>query len=83
MIWKTICLVVIDMRRIKLKERKRAGNIYCNHCKPEKVDAVWRKVGMATHSGDYACEAHKHLIKTEPFDDEYRTEADYQTWMRL
>jgi hypothetical protein len=70
------------MRRIKKKERKRAGNIYCDHCKPEKVDAVWRKDGFATHNGDYACEDHKHLIQDE-HDNGHRTEADFQTWMRL
>ena len=73
------------MRRIKVKERKRAGNIYCDHCKPKKVDAVWRLVGIsASHAaGDYACEKHKHLIQEKPFDNGHRTEADYQTWMRL
>lgn len=72
------------MRRIKEKERKLAGNIYCDHCKPEKVDAIWRKIGLtADHAkGDFACDKHKHLIKIER-DDEHYTEADYQTWMRL
>lgn len=73
------------MRRIKAKERKRAGNIYCDHCKPKKVDAVWRKTGMtASHAqGDYACEKHKHLIRVNPFDGEHMSEADYQTWNKL
>jgi len=72
------------MRRIKSKERCRAGNIYCDHCKPLKVEAVWRKVGIcASHSnGDYACEEHKHLIRDDPENEDY-SEADYQTWMKL
>jgi hypothetical protein len=72
------------MRAITDKERKMAGNIYCDHCKPEKVDAKWRKRGItASHQGgDFACEAHKHLIK-EDSDDGHMTEADYQTWGRV
>lgn len=69
---------------MKAKERKRAGNIYCDHCKPEKVDAIWRLEGItASHQrGDYACEEHKHLIK-ERNESDHMTEADYQTWWRL
>ena len=71
------------MRKIKSKERKRAGNIYCDHCKPKKVDAVWRATYNANHKfGDFACDAHKSMIQ-EPMDNGHRTEADYQTWMRL
>jgi len=70
------------MRKVKDKERKVAGNIYCDHCKPDKVDAIWRVHGMANHDGDFACEYHKHLIQEE-VDNGHRTEADYQTWMRL
>ncbi len=71
------------MRKIKLKERKLAGNIYCDHCKPDKVDAIWRKIGLASHTNkDYSCTKHKHLIQVE-HDNGHRTEADYQTWMRL
>lgn len=72
------------MRKIKEKERKAAGNIYCDHCKPKKIDAVWRKIGLtACHQkGDFACEKHKHLISIEYNNREY-TGADYQTWLRL
>lgn len=74
----------MTIRKIKSKERKLAGNIYCDHCKPEKVDAVWRKKGItADHKqGDYACEKHKNLIKVFVENDDY-SEADYQTWLRL
>jgi hypothetical protein len=37
---------------------------------------------MCRHEDGYACEEHKSLIKNNE-DDEYFTEADYQTWMRL
>jgi len=68
------------IRMIKNKERERAGNIYCDHCKPEKVDAIWRKAGIsARHTGDFACHHHKHLIKDIPESD-HLTEADFQTW---
>ncbi len=67
------------VRIVKQKERKRAGNIYCDHCKPKKVDAIWRIVGGASHQrGDFACIAHKDLIKAH--HDPPSTEADYQTW---
>lgn len=70
------------IRKIKEKERKLAGNIYCDHCKPIKKDAIWRKQGItATHNGDYACEEHKNKIKDD--EDDYLTEADYQTWYNL
>ena len=71
------------MRRIRKKEREKAGNIYCDHCKPLKIDAIYRLEGIgASHQfGDFACEKHKHLIRKD--DNEKLTEADYQTWMRL
>lgn len=70
-------------RKIKSKERKLAGNIYCDHCKPEKVDAIYRVSGFANHElGQFACEDHKHLI-IDPEDSHHLTEADYQTWMRV
>ena len=73
----------IGLRLIKRKERKLAGNIYCDHCKPAKVDAVYRKRNSASHQfGDYACEAHVNLIEI-PAEDQNYTEADYQTWLRL
>ena len=63
------------MRKIKEKERRVRGHIYCPYCKPQKVEAIWRN-GM-TH---VACELHKGNIEDDP--REY-AEADYQTWLRL
>lgn len=65
------------MRLIKCKERKRAGNIYCDYCRPKKVHAIWRKIGICSA---FACEDHKGLI---PVESDRMTEADYQTWGRL
>lgn len=71
-----------EIRKIKSKERQRAGNIYCDYCKPKKVDAIYRKVGFASHdSGDFACEEHRDKIKVEI--EKGLSEADYQTWMKL
>lgn len=71
------------IRKIKNKERKLAGNIYCDHCKPEKLDAVYRVSGYASHAlGHFACEEHKHLV-IDPEESQRLTEADYQTWMRV
>jgi len=75
-------LVVMSMRLVRTKERTSAGNIYCDHCKPAKVDAVYRKVGFADHKrGDFSCEAHKHLIRINV--ERELTEADHQTWMQV
>jgi len=69
------------MRKVTSKERKRAGNIYCPFCKPEKVNAIWRKDGLANFSTDFACEKHKgKIIEVKDFR---LTEADMQTWMKL
>jgi len=62
------------MRKIKLKERNRAGNIYCSFCRPDKVDAVWRKTGFADHVDSFACEEHKYLIQEE--NDSYISEGE-------
>jgi hypothetical protein len=72
------------INKISNKERRAAGNIYCDHCKPEKVDAVWRLYGNgARHDrGDFACDKHMHLIKDNEGSDNL-TEADQQTWMHL
>lgn len=73
------------MRRIKAKERKAAGNIYCSFCRSEgrKADAVWRVEGiMCDHRNGYACEEHKDLLQ-DSRDDGRMTEADRQTWRRL
>lgn len=68
------------MRKISSKERRLAGHIYCPYCKPQKVDAVWRKDGSCDKRFDVACEEHKSKI-VEPAD-EHLTEADLQTWAR-
>jgi hypothetical protein len=70
------------MRQIKGKERKAAGNLYCSFCRPEKVDAIYRRRSHASHDNGYACENHKEKIEPKPESD-HMTEADYQTWDRL
>ena len=71
------------MRRIKKKEREKAGEIYCSFCRKEhrKVIAVWRVNGLASHENGFACDEHYNLLPEER--DDRITEADYQTWMRL
>ena len=70
------------IRRVRNKERQKAGNIYCSFCRPEKVDAVWRRQGLfCSHKDGYACNLHKELIYDDR--DDHLTEADYQTWMRV
>lgn len=71
-----------DLRSITNKERKLAGDIYCDYCKPKKVNAVWRKKGLgASHElKDFACFEHKHWIRKS---DNYYTEAGYQTWLNI
>jgi hypothetical protein len=64
------------MRKITGKERRKAGNIYCPYCKPEKVNATYRTSGWT----DVSCEKHKNNLYE---DDDRLTEADYQTWMRI
>ena len=71
------------MRKIKGKERKAAGNIYCSFCRPLKVDAIWRMTGIkCNHADGYACDDHKNLIPDD-CDSDRITEADEQTWMNL
>jgi uncharacterized Zn finger protein (UPF0148 family) len=70
------------MKRIGEKERNKAGHIYCPYCKPEKIDAVWRKDKDPDKRYDVACEKHKDNIH-ESKESEHYTEADYQTWLRL
>lgn len=70
------------MRRVKTKERKAAGNIYCSFCKPLKADAIYRKSGFCNHKSGFACEGHKEMIKEMPANEDY-SEADYQTWLRV
>ena len=71
------------IRKIKRKERVKAGNIYCSYCRPKKVAAIYRIAGLgADHKTDFACEFHKDRL--DRIDDKgYLTEADYQTWMRI
>lgn len=60
---------------------------HCTFCKAEGVRgvlSVWR----ITHHNDTACDAHKPKLmqikaQDQDIDDGYRTEADYQTWMKL
>jgi len=65
------------IRLIKAKERRRAGNIYCTYCRPEKVKAFWR-FGWRF----FACEEHKHIIERYDSDDRI-TLADEMTWKKL
>ena len=70
------------MRKVKEKERKAAGNIYCSFCRPLKVDAIYRKTGTCDHESGFACGSHKDMIK-EYIDSNDYSEADYQTWLRI
>ena len=74
-------MIASNIRRVKDKERKAAGNFYCSFCRPAKVDAGWRVRGHASHSNGYACEEHIDLLPKPESD--HMTEADYQTWGRL
>ncbi len=64
------------IREIKNKERLN-GMKYCTFCKPDRIDAIWRDSRL-----NFACEKHKAQLSGD-IDDGHRTEADYQTWMRL
>lgn len=61
------------MRRLKQKQRHG-----CDYCRADgiKRPAVW------TEQSKHACDEHKPRIEAER-DDGYRTQADYDTWMRL
>ena len=61
------------MRRLKAKQRHG-----CDYCRNHGVKrpAVW------TEQSKFACEDHKGHIEAER-DDGYRTQADYDTWMKL
>jgi hypothetical protein len=64
-----------------MKRIKAHVNSYCQFCKADgkdKVRATWRD----DYNHQRACDAHKGQIK-ECQDDGHRSEADYQTWMRL
>jgi len=55
----------------------------CHFCRPKKEAARWRpNTGFLDHK-NIACDEHRGDIVEEPEDDGHRTEADYQTWMRL
>ena len=49
--------------------------------------AKYRVLGSHSLDNKFACEAHKHIIENIPeetqVEDDYFTEADYQTWRRL
>lgn len=58
-------------------------NSYCTYCKVEgrlKVRAWW--VVSNYDKQNRACDDHKDMLP-KPKKDDYYTEADYQTWMRL
>ena len=69
------------MIRISAKERRKAGNIYCPYCKPQKVNAVWRITGWYDKSKHVACDTHKVHLVDHDYDPDYNTDADYQTWL--
>ena len=77
------------IRRIKNKERAKAGNIYCSYCRPGKVNAIWRIKGFqANHQSGYSCEKHYKELKIksdrlDKLDNQSLSEADYQTWIDL
>jgi hypothetical protein len=71
---------------MKIKKIKEGHVTNCQYCKVEgnKVQAIYHLTGENKQS----CE--KHLIELKQIqtlsiadDGGYRTEADYQTWMRL
>ena len=62
----------------------KSKSAICGFSCPKK--AKW--VAMKNGNKIYACPEHKHRIEhlpspDTPKEDEYYTEADYQTWMRL
>jgi hypothetical protein len=69
------------MRKITARERKKAGNIYCPFCKPNKVDAIWRIDGWYDKSKHVSCDNHVDKM-TDFLMSELMTEADYQTWAK-
>lgn len=78
-------------RRIKSKERKN-GMRYCTFCKPSRVRACWRNVGVPIEANvELSCEEHKHLLtdwggpnrdfdwsKGTGRDDGDKSEAEFQ-----
>lgn len=84
------------MRKIKSKERAN-GLRYCTFCKPSKVNAIYRNTNIHIQKKEEkiccACEEHKGLLvdgtavtytrNKNEISDDYYTEADYDTWMRL
>ena len=70
------------MRKVTKKERIAAGNLYCSFCRPDKVDAIWRKTGICDHVAGFACEEHKDMIEEVLYNEDY-SEADYQTWLSV
>lgn len=61
-----------------MKRTKQRDTHTCDYCRAEgkKERATWK------HAGDYACDNHKENL-ARYVDDDYMTEADYQTWGRL
>jgi len=63
------------------KKQLKGGNRYCKFCKPAKVHAGWW-CESSGFSHDYSCI--EHIEQLKPYvDDGHRSEADYQTWMKL
>lgn len=58
---------------------KKQMNFMCKQCKKEgyKKHAEWRESEGFTQT---MCQKHKNLIIEK--NNEYYTEADYQTWMK-
>ena len=57
--------------------------LYCPYCKKDgkKVSAVWRLVGWYNLSIHISCDKHKDKLGI--FNNNYYSEADRQTWMRI
>lgn len=69
---------------VKIRAIKPGHITNCPWCKTmgEKVQAVWH----LTSANKQACDAHKPMleaIRDADNDNGHRSEADYQTWMKL
>ena len=66
----------------KLKDNQLGP--WCSFCPPKTTRATFRSRGRDTK---HCCDEHKPLLaayeKEQRVYDDYYTEADYQTWMRL
>lgn len=68
------------MKKLKAKQL----GPWCSFCDPKTTRAVYRENGFAD---TFACPLHKSALdkheKQQAEREEYLTEADHQTWMRL